>query len=269
MRRGLAAIAALVAACGGGQGADPGSAENTGGRGSTGAASADAGAPNDPLARPIDAPLVLRFAYSLSEELACSESFESDGWSARYELIVEPSGAATLGVSADRSHASGPSAARFRVDMEEQTTREQSGSDRSWRGTAEWRDPARFAIALVPEKAACKTLVRERGWYQTECAPSAPIAITCSRGTVRARPAPGAAPAVAAADPGVQVEVWECAPPFGLPTAADLDVPLPAALPLAPPPGLELEYWRHGIGNFDEPELRVLPPDAGDVAAPE
>lgn len=226
-----------------------------------GAASEDAGAPGDPLAKPTDAPLVLRFAYSLSEELACSQSFESDGWSAKYELVIEPAGAATLSVYAGRSHAFGPSAARFRDDMEDETTREQSGGDRTWRGTAVWKG-AGFSVALEPDKAECKKLVQGKGWYLVDCPPSAPLALSCDRATVAALPA-GSTDALATA------EVFECAPAYGLPAASDLDVPLPDTLPFSPPPGLELEYWRHGIGNLDTPKLRLLPPETAEPVLPE
>ena len=215
---------------------------------------------DDPLARPTDAPLVLRFSYSLSEELACSQSFESDGWSAKYELVLEPSGAATLDVYADRSHAFGPSMARFQPDMEDEVRREQSGSDRTWRGTVEWIGE-RFVIAFEPAEAQCKTLVDGKGWYAVECEPSSPLALACARAAVDALP-----PALleaSAKDPDATeaVQVFECTPPLGLPAAGELDVPLPDALPFAAAPGLELEYWRHGIGNFDEPKLRLAAPD--------
>jgi len=231
-----------------------------GGGGEVGAADAGAETP-DPLARPIDAPLVLRFAYSLSEELSCSQSFESDGWSAKYELILDPSGAAAFTLSANRSHAFGSSMARFQPGMDDETSREQSGSDRTWQGTVAWKR-ARFSVALEPSKAECQTLVDGKGWYAVECEPSAPLAFACVRGTVDALP-----PAIAEAsakDPDATspVDVYECRPAFGLPAAGELDVPLPDALPFAALPGLELEYWRHGIGNFDEPKLRLAAPDA-------
>jgi hypothetical protein len=249
-------LAALLVACGGGRAAEPAPAVAMGIAGAKGQTDAGAGAP-DPMAKPIDAPLVLRFAYSLSEELACSESFQSDGWSAKYELTLDPSGTAALRVDADRSHAFGPSAARFRDDMEDQTTREQSGSSRSWRGTVAWSGEARFEVALEPDEAECKTLVRGRGWYRVDCPPSDALAFACVRGAIRVKDAPA------------EVEVFECAPPYGLPAAGELDVPLPDALPFGAAPGLELEYWRHGIGNLDAPELRLLPPETPDVVMPE
>jgi hypothetical protein len=238
-----------------------------GGLGGVGAPDAGAGKP-DPLDKPLDEPLALRFAYSLSEEISCSQSFESDGYSAKYELVIEPSGAAELRVGADRSHAFGSSMARFQPGMDDETTREQSGSDRTWRGTAAWKR-ARFSVALAPDKAECKTLVAGKGWYLVECPPSKPLALTCVRKTVEALPPLGATAPASAAETPVEVAVFECTPPYGLPAAGDLDVPLPDALPFAEAPGLELEYWRHGIGNFDEPKLRLLPPETPDVATPE
>jgi hypothetical protein len=262
MIRGLFAIAALLAACGAGKAPEPGSAGVMGGRGGSGAAPQDAGAgAPDPLARPIDGPLALRFAYSLSEELACSESFESDGWSAKYELDIEPSGAAQLRVSADRSHAFGPSMARFRPGMDDRTTHEQSGSDRSWRGTIAWRGGG-FSAALAPDAAQCKTYVDGKGWYAAECAPSAPLAFACVRKEVDALPPAIAEASASEPDATTPIGVFECAPAFGLPAAAELDVALPGAIPFAAAPGLELEYWRHGIGNLDAPKLRLAAPDA-------
>jgi len=236
--------------------------------GGMGAGPEDAGPePIDPLGRPLDAPLVLRFSYSLSEELSCSQSFESDGWSGKYELVVEPSGAATLGVSSDRSHAFGPSMARFNPGMEDETTREQSGSDRTWRGTVDWKGKG-FSVALEPEKAECKTLVAGKGWYLVDCPKSAPLELTCDRETVQALPPLGATPA-GEAETTVEVAVYRCTPPHGLPAAGEIDEPLPDALPLSPAPGLELEYWRHGIGNFDTPKLRLLAPETPEPALPE
>jgi hypothetical protein len=258
MSRLLLAIALHGAACGG-RAAPPAAVAAAGGDAEPPAA--DAGPAPDPLGRPTDAPLVLRFAYSLSEELACSESFESDGWSARYEIAIDPSGGATLSVNADRSHAFGPSMARFRDDMEDQARREQSGSDRSWRGVAEWRGDD-LDLALAPDTAECKTLVPGKGWYLSECRPSPTLALACRRGAVRALPAGGGATPV-------DVEVLECAPAYGLPPPGALDVELPDSLPFSPPPGLELEYWRHGIGDFEAPKLRALPPAAADDVAPE
>lgn len=223
------------------------------------AAVADAGTEpetTDPLARPTAAPLVLVFAYSLSEELACSRSFESDGWSARYELLLEPTGAATLTVSSSRSHAFGPSAARFHPERDAETNRTQSGEERTWRGSFTWRGDG-FAVALAPEEAACKTLVAGKGWYVADCGPAPAIAATCARGTVAALPEFGAAGAEAT----IAIEAFACAPAFGLPAPGEVDAALPAALPFAPAPGLELEYWRHGIGNLDAPKLRLAAPD--------
>jgi len=263
------AVAALVAACGGGKAEEPGAMGGMGGRGTMGAGPEDAGAqPDDPLAEPLDKPLVLRFAFSLSEELSCSQSFESDGWSAKYELVVESSGAATLSVSADSSHAFGPSMARFRDDMEDETTREQSGSDRTWRGTAVWKG-RRLSVALEPDKAECKTLVAGKGWYLVECPKSASLALTCDRETVEALPPLGATAPAGVTETLVEVTVFQCTPPYGLPAASDLDVPLPDALPFSAAPGLELEYWRHGIGNFDTPKLRQVPPETAEPVLPE
>jgi len=262
-------LAALLAACGGGEkmGSIP-----IGGMGSTGGMGAgpeDAGAePIDPMGRPLDKPLVLRFAYSLSEELSCSQSFESDGWSAKYELVVEPSGAATLGVSSDRSHSFGPSMARFNPGMEDETTREQSGSDRTWRGIVDWKGFG-FSVALEPDKAECKSLVAGKGWYLVECPKSAPLQLTCDRETVQALPPLGAATPQGEAETPVEVAVFRCTPPYGLPAAGEIDEPLPDALPFSAAPGLELEYWRHGIGNFDTPKLRLLPPETPEPALPE
>jgi hypothetical protein len=240
-----------------------------GSMGGRGAAPEDAGpAPIDPLAKPIDKPLVLRFAYSLSEELSCSQSFESDGWSGKYELVVEPSGAATFSVGSDQSHAFGPSMARFNSGMEDETNREQSGSDRTWRGTAVWNGRG-LSVALEPDKAECKTLVAGKGWYLVECPKSTPLALSCDRETVEALPPLGATTTAEAAETTVGVAVYQCTPPYGLPAAGEIDEPLPAALPFSPAPGLELEYWRHGIGNFDTPKLRLLPPETAEPALPE
>ena len=258
MNRGLAAIAVLLAACGG---EAAGSMGTMGVMGVMGAAPEDAGAgAPDPLARPIDAPLALRFAYSLSEEISCSQSFESDGWSAEYELVIEPSGAAQLRVDTGRSHAFGPSVARFQPGTDDETAREQSGSVRTWRGAAAWKGEG-FAIAFEPDTAECKTLVSGRGWYMVECEPSAPLALSCVRGTVDALR--HAVEEASAKDPDAtaEIEIFECTPAFGLPAADELDVPLPDRLPFAEAPGLELEYWRHGIGNLDTPKLRRAAPD--------
>ena len=224
----------------------------------------DGGVARDPLAEPLTAPLALRFAYSLEEELSCSQSFESHGASAKYALVLEPSGAATLTVSSDTSSAFGPSDARFRPGGDDETTRSQSGADRTWRGSFTWKGIG-FAVALAPDEAACKTLVQGKGWYTAECAPGAPLKLECERKTVRALPPIGRA-ADGAAEAGEEVEAFSCAPAFGLPAADAFDAELPAALPFAPAPGLELEYWRHGIGNVDQPKLRRVAPEAtGDV----
>ncbi|MCK9460759.1 MAG: hypothetical protein M0R80_14060 [Proteobacteria bacterium] len=262
MIRGLAALAALLVACGAGKAPESAPMGGMGSTGMMGAAPEDAGAgAPDPLARPIDAPLALRFAYSLSEEISCSQSFESDGWSAKYELVLEPSGAAQLRVDAGRSHAFGPSVARFRPGMDDETTREQSGSVRTWRGAAAWKGEG-FAIAFEPDTAECKALVGGRGWYAVECAPSTPLSLACLRGAVAALRHGVEEASAKDPDATVEIEVFECAPAFGLPETGELDVALPDRLPFAEAPGLELEYWRHGIGNLDTPKLRLAAPDA-------
>jgi hypothetical protein len=225
----------------------------------------DGGVTRDPLAEPVDAPLVLRFAYSLEEELSCSQSFENDGASARYELVLEPTGAAELTVRSDTSHAFGPSDARFRPGAEDETTREQSGGDQTWRGSFTWSGIG-FSVALAPEEASCKTLVQGKGWYTAACAPAGRLSFACVRKTVKALVPFGKARDGAAPEALEDVEAFECAPAFGLPVGDAFDVELPASLPFAPAPGLELEYWRHGIGNFDRPKLRrVAPESMGDV----
>ncbi len=252
----LAAIA-LLAACGGKVAP---AAPSTSAIEPAPAADADAG-PADPLAEPLTAPLVLRFAYSLEEELSCSQSFESHGASAKYALVLEPSGAATLTVSSDTSSAFGPSDARFKPGGDDETTRDQSGADRTWRGSFTWKATG-FAVALAPEEAACKTLVAGKGWYTAECAPGGPLKLECERKTVRALPPYGRSPAPGAEEAPADVEAFDCAPAFGLPAADAFDALLPEALPFAPAPGLELEYWRHGIGNLDQPKLRRVAPEA-------
>jgi hypothetical protein len=205
---------------------------------------------DEPIVAPPSTRLDLRFGYSMSKELSCSLSFESDSTSGNYSLVLEPSGKATLSVEGSVSHSFGSSESRFKPGGLSEMTRDENGSTQTWSGSVDWRKSG-FTAELVPNHSECTRLVAHKGWYTVECRPQRSLSLMCRRTTVEAFAAQG--PARSASS----VEVYACTPAVE-PSASNHEIDFPDELLFSPAPGLVLKYWEHAIGNIAKPTLRFV-----------